>query len=95
MKNRTKYFSPDISKTHVQFSSANSYQSRQIKIEGYETRLYWQFKYCEDHDGQVFFYTLTYCDNAMPKHYGINCFDYEDLRFLFTGGFNKQLLRKY
>lgn len=66
-----------------------------MKIEGYENRLYWQFKYCEDHDGQTFFYTLTYNDTALPKMYGISCFDYEDLRDLLTGGFRKQLLRKY
>ena len=110
LKNRTKYFDPDTSKSHVRFSSPDSYQSRQIKIEGYETRLYWQFKYCEDHDGQAYFYTLTYNDGAMPKYKlgkkydkskGVyvpeefSCFDYEDLRYLFTGGFNKQLLRRY
>ena len=95
LRNRTNYFDPSKDKTHVTFSSSESYQSRQIKIEGYETRLYWQFKYCEEHDGQTFFYTLTYNDNAMPNHYGMNCFDYEDLRDLLTGGFRKQLLRKY
>lgn len=40
LQNRTKYFSPELSKTHVIFSSPDSYQSRQIKIEGYESRLY-------------------------------------------------------
>lgn len=95
LKNRTNYFNPETTKTKVHFSSPNSYQSRQIKIEGYETRLYWQFRYCEDHNGQTFFYTLTYNDAHLPKHYGINCFDYEDLRDLLTGGFRKQLLRKY
>ena len=95
LKNRTLYFNPDTCRTHVQFSSPDSYQSRQIKIEGYETRLYWQFRYCDEHNGQTFFYTLTYNDKAMPKYMGINCFDYEHLRDLFTGGFRKQLLRKY
>lgn len=93
--NRTKYFIPGKDKTHVTFSSPNTYQSRQIKIEGYESRLYWQFRYCQDHDGQSYFYTLTYNDLHMPKHYGINCFDYEDLRNLLCGGFRKKLLRKY
>ena len=95
LKNRTVYFNPETSKTHVQFSSPETYQNRQIKIEGYETRLYWQFRYCEEHNGQTFFYTLTYNDKAMPKYMGINCFDYEHLRDLLTGGFRKQLLRKY
>ena len=95
LKNRTNYFIPDKDRVKVRFSSPDSYQSRQIKIEGYETRLYWQFRYCEDHSGQTYFYTLTYNDAHIPNHYGINCFDYEDLRDLFTGGFRKQLLRKY
>ena len=93
--NRTKYFNPATTRTHVRFSNPNSYQSRQIKIEGYETRLYWQFRFCEDHDGQTFFYTLTYNDKSIPTYHGMNCFDYEDLRQLLTGGFRKQLLRKY
>ena len=95
LKNRTKYFNPDKDRTHVRFSSPDTYQNRQIKIEGYESRLYWQFRYCQDHDGQTFFYTLTYNDTALPKKYGMNCFDYEHLRDLLTGGFRKQLLRKY
>lgn len=95
IKNNTKYFNPCTSKSRVTFSSPDSYQQRRIKIEGYETRLYWQFRYCEEHDGQTFFYTLTYNDEHLPKMYGLNCFDYEDLRDLLTGGFRKQLLRKY
>lgn len=95
MKNRTKYFDPERSRTHVEFSSPASYQSRSIKIEGYETRLYWQWKYCQDHNGQVFFYTLTYNDKAKPTYYGQPCFDYMHLRELLTGGFNKILLRRY
>ena len=100
MRNRTNHFDPAVSRGFIQFSSPDSYQSRKIKIEGYETRLYWQFRYCEDHSGQTFFYTLTYNDKAMPQyklssHESFNCFDYEDLRDLLTGGFRKQLLRKY
>lgn len=95
LRNNTKYFNPDTDKAYNTFGSPESYQSRRIKIEGYETRLYWQFRYCNEHNGQTFFYTLTYNDANMPNHYGINCFDYEDLRDLLTGGFRKQLLRKY
>ena len=93
--NRTNYFIPGKDKVKVRFSSPDTYQSRNIKIEGYETRLYWQYRYCQDHSGQTFFYTLTYNDKAMPTYLGQNCFDYEDLRYLFTGGFRKMLLRKY
>ena len=95
LKNRTKYFDPKRSKSYVRFSSPDSYQSRQIKIEGYETRLYWQYRYCDEHDGAVYFYTLTYNDASIPRHYGVSCFDYEDLRYIFNGGFVKTLLRKY
>ena len=95
LENRTKHFCKTKDKTHVTFSSPDSYQSRKIKIEGYESRLYWQYRYCEDNDGQTYFYTLTYNDKAMPHYYGEPCFDYEDLRDLLTGGFRKQLLRKF
>lgn len=95
VKNTTKYFDPNKDKTHVCFSSPNTYQSKRTKIEGYEMRLYWQFKYCQSIGGQTYFYTLTYSNKNLPEHYGMNCFDYEDLRDMFTGGFRKQLLRKY
>lgn len=95
LKNRTLYFSPDKDCTHVTFGSPCSYESRRSKIEGYESRLYWQFKYCQDFDGQVFYYTLTYNNKSIPNHYGIPCFDYEHLRDLLTGGFRKILLRKF
>lgn len=95
IRNRTNYFDPSSTRTNIVVSSPFSYNSRQQKIEGYETRLYYQFLYCRDHGGQTFFYTLTYNDKSIPKVYGMNCFDYEDLRDLLTGGFRKVLLRKY
>ena len=95
MKNRTKYFCPDSDRSHVCFSSPYSYQFRTIKQESYETRLYWQFRHCCDCGGKTFFFTLTYRDGAIPNHYGTNCFDYEDLRYLFVGGFRKMLYRKF
>ena len=64
LKNNSKYWNPSKDKLYVRFSSPHSYQSRQIKIEGYEARLYWQYRYCEAHSGQTFFYTLTYNDKA-------------------------------
>lgn len=93
--NNTKYFEPGRSRLYNTFSSNASYRSRKIKIEGYETRLYWQFRYCQDVNGQVFYYTLTYNDKSIPKFYGVNCFDYEDLRYLLTGGFYQYLRRNY
>ena len=58
LPNRTKYFDPSKDRTHVQFMNPSTYQSREIKKEGYETRLYYEYKYCADNDGQTFFYTL-------------------------------------
>lgn len=93
--NLTNYFSPSFSRTHVRLQSPNTYYNRQSKIEGYESRLFYQFKECEAKGMPVYFYTLTYNDRALPDFFGVPCFDYEDLRDLFTGGFRKQLLRKY
>ena len=99
LRNRSTHFDPAVSKGTVTFTSPDSYLSRSMKIEGYETRLYWQFRYCDEHDGQTFFYTLTYNDAKMPTYKigksSFNCFDYNDLRDLLTGGFRKKLLRKY
>lgn len=93
--NRTNYFNPSVSSTLVRLSSPNTYSSRQSKIEGYESRLYYQFEECKKNGMPVYFYTLTYNDRALPDFFGVPCFDYEDLRDLFTGGFRKQLRRKY
>lgn len=93
--NPTKYFAPGVSRTHVRFPSSSTYKFNRSKREGYETRLYWEFKFCEFLGGQTFFYTLTYNDNAIPKYYGKNCFDYQDLRYLLNGGFKKYLLRNF
>lgn len=93
--NRTNYYNPDGDKQYVQFSSPVSYQQRRQKIEGYENRLYWEYRYCDEHSGQTFFYTLTYNDAALPHYNDVPCFDYKDLRYLLNGGFKKMLLRKY
>lgn len=93
--NNTKYFNPASSRLYNRFINPSTYRSRQIKIEGYESRLYWQYRYCEDHNGQTFYYTLTYNDKSVPKFCGINCFDYDDLRYLLTGGFYQYLRRNY
>ena len=93
--NKTHYFDPTTTRVKNTFVSPASYKSRQTKIEGYETRLYWQYRYCQDHGGQAFFYTLTYNDENVPKYFGKNVFDYEDLRWLLHGGFYQKLVRKY
>lgn len=95
LKNNTKYFDPITSAVRFTVVSPNSYQYGRSRIEGYETRLYFEFDRTKKLGGQTFFYTLTYCEDKIPKYEGHNCFDYEDLRFLLNGGFRKFLLRKY
>lgn len=95
LPNPTKYFCPGSSRSNVRFPSSSSYKVLRSKRESYETRLYWEYKYCEYLGGQTFFYTLTYNDKSIPKFYGRNCFDYEDLRYLLNGGFKKYLLRNF
>ena len=93
--NPSKYFVPSKDKVRVTVSSPASWKSKCCKTDGYEARLYWHYKYIESVDGQVFYYTLTYNDSSIPKYFGMNVFDYEDLRGLLTGGFRKRLLREY
>ena len=95
LQNNARYFIPDKDRHYNTFSSPDSYQAKVMKQEGYENRLYWEYRYCEDNDGQTFFFTLTYCDDKVPKYFGKNCFDYEDLVWLLNGGFKKKLLRSY
>lgn len=95
IQNRTNYFSPDKDKVKVTFGSSKSNQFRVSKVEGYQCRLYWEFKYCLDHDGQTFYYTLTYNNKSLPRYDGLPCFDYRDLVYLLNGGFKKTLLRKF
>lgn len=95
VKNNTHYFDPNRTRTKNTFINPRTYYHRQQKIEGYENRLYWEWKWCNENNGQTFYYTLTYNDKNVPKYNGENCFDYEDLRDLINGAFAKKLLRKY
>ena len=93
--NNTHYFVPNQTRTYNTVQSSKTYAFRQAKIEGYESRLYWEFRNCQHHQGQCFYYTLTYNDKAMPIYEGKHCFDYKDLRYLLNGGFAKKLNRVY
>lgn len=95
IRNRSNYFIPEKDKAYITIGSAESFESKKIKIEGYESRLYWEYKYCAEHNGQTFFYTLTYSDKNIPKYFGHNVFDYKDLVWLLNGAFKKRLLRDY
>ena len=95
LKNRTNYFVPSISRVRVRFSSSDTYQAFNAKCEGYESRLYWEFKRSQDLGGKTFFYTLTYNDKNIPSFEGQPCFDYDHLRHFLNGGFKKMLLRRF
>lgn len=95
IRNRSNYFIPEKDRAYITIASPDSFQSKKVKIEGYESRLYWEFRYCKEHNGQTFFYTLTYSDKNIPKYYGRNVFDYKDLVWLLNGAFKKKLLREY
>lgn len=97
IQNHTNYFIPGKDRTHITVANPNSWSFGRSKVQGYEQRLYWEYKFTEKYGGQTFFFTLTYNDKALPHDHWLNrpCFDYEHLRDLFEGGFRKQLLRKY
>ena len=93
--NRTKFFVPDKDKAIIQVVNPKRHKSKQSKRFNYRIRLYWHYKYCEDHNGQTFYYTLTYNDAHCPQYMGHNCFDFSDIAWFLNGGFKKQLERKY
>lgn len=95
--NRTNYFIPGKDRTHITISSPYSWRYITAKREGYEQRLYWEYKFTQRYGGQTFFYTLTYNNRSIPKDPWLNrpCFDYYHLKELFEGSFRKTLLREY
>lgn len=93
--NKTHYFIPDKDKPFIKCASPKSYRFRQNIIEGYETRLYYEFEQTKKQGGTTFFVTLTYNDRSVPNYLGFSCFDYNDLVYLVNGGFKKQINRKF
>ncbi|QCS36426.1 replication initiator protein [Capybara microvirus Cap3_SP_367] len=92
--NRNKNFIPGKDKVTFSLPDMKSYIYSQRKIENYETLAYYQWKETVDNDGQCYFYTLTYNDNALPKFNGVPCFDYED-HDKFLDVLSHKLLRSY
>lgn len=93
--NGTKFFLPAKTRTFNTIPSPYSWMAKVNKVQSYETRLYYEYLNCINNDGQVFFFTLTYNDAHVPHYDEQPCFDYNDLRGLFTGGFYKNLQRNY
>lgn len=98
--NPTKTFVLGKDKTHIILSSPNTYKAGRVRQVGFENRLYYEYKYCEDNNGQTFYFTLTYADKNLP-YYVVDsktkfpCFDYQHIVWLLNGGFKKKLLREY
>lgn len=95
LRNRTNYFVPLKDKVVNTVMSPAAYCFKQSKQETIETRLYYQYLYCQSVGGQVFFYTLTYNDKSCPIMYDRPCFDYDDLRDLLRGKFYHTLKDEY
>ena len=93
--NKTHYFIPDKDKPVIKCASPKSYRFRQNIIEGYETRLYYEYEKTKKEGGNTFFVTLTYNDKSVPNYLGFPCFDYEDLAEFLNGGFKKRINRDF
>lgn len=52
-------------------------------MEGYETRLYYEWEYTKKLGGFAQYVTLTYNNKNVPKYFGFNCLDNGDIRSLF------------
>lgn len=93
--NNTNYFCPAKTKVNLSVANPASFKFNLNKQEGYKSRLYYEFDYCEKHDGQTFFFTFTYNDAHIPSYEGIPCFDYKDLTNLLNGGLKQKLKRDF
>lgn len=76
--NRNRYTDRDS----FQVPTSDSYTSRVAKVQGYETRMYYQTLDCFNHQGKAFNTTLTYNDSALTQYYGYNVPNHDDLRWL-------------
>lgn len=73
----------------------DSFAFESSKRQAYAQRLYWHMTYTQNCNGQAFFYTFTYNENAIPKFLGRNCFNYDDVRTICNGTIYKSLRRNY
>lgn len=81
--NKTVYFVPTISRDTITVSNPDLHQVKVQKMEGYETRLYYEYQLTLARGGFAQFFTLTYNDNRLPKFHGIPCIDNRHIRYLF------------
>lgn len=83
IKNRSNYFVPTITRKVVQVTNPSMYLATKQRIEGYETRLYYEYERTKAEGGFAQFVTLTYNDKSLPTFYGIPCLRNSDIRRLF------------
>lgn len=96
VKNPTNYNYPGITRSVVTLSNPKLHKSTSQKIEGYETRLYYEYKETLKNGGFCQYVTLTYNDKHLPKFYGIPCLDNSHIRYLFHDTrFFKDLKKKH
>lgn len=94
VSNPKKNFNPFNDRRYIDVPESDSYTSRMAKIQGYETRLFFHFKYCKSEDGKVFNTTLTYNDKALHDFYGFKVPDAKDLRWLMHDSNFRKVLKK-
>lgn len=96
IRNRTRYFAPAFIKGEVTLTRPDVYWNQQAKVEGYNQRLWYHYKYIESIGGQTFLYTHTYNDKALPHFLGIPVHRYSDIDWFFReSGFDRELRNKY
>ena len=93
--NKSHYVTND-SKTHFRLINPSHFVSQQSRQMSYYVRLYYHYLHVKQLGGLCYFYTLTYNNAALPRFYGIPCFNHEHIqKFFRSSGFDKKLSRDY
>lgn len=96
LKNKSHYFVPSVSRDLVTVQNPDLYLSARQKIEGMETRLYYEYESTKANGGFTQFITLTYNDASIPSFCGFPCIDSHDIRHFFHDNrFFKDLGKKH
>lgn len=91
-------FSPNVYKTlsfsdRIQVPCNSCPECVSVKQRGWRLRSFWQSKYEFEHDGFVYFDTLTYNSYNLPKYKDIDCFSSRHIQ-LFFKRLRKNLTKK-
>lgn len=88
--NKSNHFR-DFDAVYNTVTNPASHAYRNSKRQGYEARLFYEYKDTIDKGGFVCFLTLTYNNLHCPTYEGHPCFDVEDIRFLTHGKFSRMI----